>query len=140
MGRGEKTPWCNLSRWLWSKASKLDFKELEKHFCLWWDNKRLMKSPKMLGANWFIFASGLTLELDAKSLVLHSGPKLLCFVVHLYKYFWFWYQTEIVSKKVYAMIWLFLEIISLKYFDSFLWYFLQEAYLSGCLKTPSCLW
>ena len=68
----------------------------------------------MLGENWLIFALDPKQELDAESLVLHSSPKL-CFVVHFYKYFWFWYQTKIVSKKVYAVIWPVLEITSLKF-------------------------
>ena len=63
---------------------------------------------------WHIFALEPKLELDAETIVLHSGPKFLCFVVQFYKYFWFWYQTEIVSKKVYAAFWLVLEITSLK--------------------------
>ena len=67
----------------------------------------------MLGENWLNFALDPKRELDAESLVLHSGPKFLCFVVHFYKYFWFWYQTEIVSEKVYALIWPVLEITSL---------------------------
>ena len=69
----------------------------------------------MLGANWHIFALDLKLDMDAETLVLHSGPKFLCFVVHFYKYIWFWYQTEIVSEKVYAVIWPVLKINSLKF-------------------------
>ena len=69
----------------------------------------------MLGANQLIFALDLKLDMDAETLVLHSGPKFLCFVVYFYKYFWFWYQTEIVSKKVYAVYWQVLEIKSLKF-------------------------
>ena len=68
----------------------------------------------MFGANRLIFALDPKRKLDAETLVLHSGPKFLCFVVHLYKYFLFWYQTENVSKKVYAVIWPVLEITSLK--------------------------
>ena len=68
----------------------------------------------MLGENWLIFALDPNLELDAETLVFHSGPKFLCFVVYFNKYFWFWYQTEIVSEKVYAVIWLVFEITSLK--------------------------
>ena len=70
----------------------------------------------MLGANRLIFALDPKLEMDAETLVLHSGPKFLCFVVYFYKYFWFWYQTEIVSEKVYAVIWPVLEITSLNGF------------------------
>ena len=69
----------------------------------------------MLGENQLIFALEPKLELDAETIVLHSGPKLLCFVVHFYKYFWFWYQTGIVSEKVYAVVWSVLEISSLKF-------------------------
>ena len=68
----------------------------------------------MLGENWLIFALDPNLELDAETLVFHSGPKFLCFLVDFYKYFWFWCQTEIVSKKVYAVIWPVLKITSLK--------------------------
>ena len=68
----------------------------------------------MLGANRLIFALDPKLEMDAETLVLHSGPKFLCFIVYFYKYFWFWYQTEIVSEKVYVVIWTVLEITSLK--------------------------
>ena len=67
----------------------------------------------MLGENRLIFALDPKQELDAESLVLHSGPKFLCFVVDFYKYFWFWYQTENVSEKVYAAILPVLEITSL---------------------------
>ena len=70
----------------------------------------------MLGENWLIFALDPNLELDAETLVFHSGPKFLCFLVDFYKYFWFWCQTEIVSEKVYAVIWPVLEITSLKVF------------------------
>ena len=68
----------------------------------------------MLGANRLIFALDPKRKLDAETLLLHSGPKFLCFVVHFYKYFRFWYQTEIAPEKVYAVIWPFLEITSLK--------------------------
>ena len=67
----------------------------------------------MFGENQLIFALDPKLELDTETLVLRLGPKFLCFVVHFYEYFWFWYQTEIVSKKVYAMVWLVLEITAL---------------------------
>ena len=50
----------------------------------------------------------------AETLVLCSGPKLTCLVVHFHKYFWFWCQTGIVPEKVYAAIWPVLEITSLK--------------------------
>ena len=69
----------------------------------------------MLGENWLIFALDPNLELDAETLIFHSGPKFLCFLVDFYKYFWFWCQTEIVSEKVYAVIWPVLEITSLKF-------------------------
>ena len=68
----------------------------------------------MLGENGLIFALDPKRELDAETLVLHSGLKFLCFVEHFYKYFWFWYQTDNVSEKVYAQIWPVLEITSLK--------------------------
>ena len=69
----------------------------------------------MLGENWFIFALEPNLILDAETFVFHSGPKFLCFLVDFNKYFWFWCQTEIVSEKVYAVIWPVLEITSLKF-------------------------
>ena len=69
----------------------------------------------MLGENRLIFALDPKLEVDAETLVLHSGPKFLCLVVYFYKHFWFWYQTGIVSEKVYAAIWPVLEITSLKF-------------------------
>ena len=68
----------------------------------------------MSRANWLIFALEPKLELYTETLILHSGSKFLCFVVHFYKYFWFCYQTGFVSKKVYAVIWSVLEITSLK--------------------------
>ena len=68
----------------------------------------------MLGENWLIFALDPNLELDAETLIFHSGPKFLCFLVDFYKYFWFWCQTEIVAEKVYALIWPVSEITSLK--------------------------
>ena len=75
----------------------------------------------MLGENLLIFALDPKLKLDAETLVLHSGPKFLCFLVHFHKYFWFWYQLEIVSKKVYAVIWPVFEITSLKFPDVKKW-------------------
>ena len=72
-----------------------------------------LKVQKMLGENWLIFALDPNLELDAETLVFHSGPKFFCFLVDFYKYFWFWCQTEIVSKKVYAVIWPVSQIRSL---------------------------
>ena len=45
------------------------------------------KFKKCWGENRLIFALEPKLELDAETLVLHSGPKFLCFVVHFYKYF-----------------------------------------------------
>ena len=74
-------------------------------------NKNL---KKILGENWPIFALDPKLEMDTETLILHSGQKFMCFVVHFHKKFWFWYQTEIVPKKVYAAIWPILEISSLK--------------------------
>ena len=71
----------------------------------------------MLGENWLIFALEPKLELDAETLILHSGPKFLCFVVHFCKYFWFWCQTEIVYVNVYAAILAVLGITSLKMFE-----------------------
>ena len=68
----------------------------------------------MLGENWLIFALDPKLKLDTETLLLHSGPKFLRFVVYFYKYSWFRYQTEIVPEKVYAVIWPVLEITSLK--------------------------
>ena len=68
----------------------------------------------MLGENRHIFALEPKLELDTETLILHSGPKFLCSAVYFHKNFWLWYQTEIVSKKVYAVIWPVLEITSLK--------------------------
>ena len=69
----------------------------------------------MLGENWLIFALEPKLELDAETLILHSGPKFLCFVGPFYKYLWFWYQTKIGFEKNYAMIWPVLEITPLKW-------------------------
>ena len=66
----------------------------------------------MLGAIWLTLDQKL--ELAAETLVLHSGPKFMCLVVHFDKYFWFWYQTRIVPEKVYAAIRPVLEITSLK--------------------------
>ena len=71
-----------------------------------------------MGENRLIFALDPKQGLDAESLILHSGPKFLCFIVDFYKYFWFWYQTENVSEKVYAAIWPVLEITSLNGFFS----------------------
>ena len=68
----------------------------------------------MLGANWLIFVLDPKLEMDTETLVLHSGQKFMCFVVQFHKKFWFWYQTEIVPEKVYAMILPLLEISPLK--------------------------
>ena len=59
----------------------------------------------MLGANQLIFALDQKVELDTETIVLHF---------YIFMYFWFWYQTEIVFKKVYAVIWQVLEITSLK--------------------------
>ena len=66
--------------------------------------KNWQEAQKMFGENWLIFALEPKQELDAESLVLHLGPKFLYLGVHFYKYFWFWYQREIVSEKVYAVI------------------------------------
>ena len=74
----------------------------------------------MLGANQLIFALDPKVKLDTETLVLHSGPKILCVLVHSNMYFWFMYQTEIVSKKVYAVIWPVLEITSLNSFAVYL--------------------
>ena len=71
-----------------------------------------------MGGNQLIFALDPKLKLDPETLVLHSGPKFLCFVEHLYKYFCFWYQTEILSEKVYAVIWPVLEITSLEFCEN----------------------
>ena len=51
--------------------------------------------------------------MDTETLILHSGQKFVCFVVHFHKKFWFWYQTGIVPEKAYAGIWPLLEISSL---------------------------
>ena len=69
----------------------------------------------MLGENTLIFALDPKLDWAAETLVLHSGPKFTCLVVHFHKYFWFWCQTGIVPEKVYAAIWPVLEITSLKF-------------------------
>ena len=92
------------------------------------------KAKKRLGANRLIFALDLKLDMDAETLVLHSGPKLLCFVVCFYKYFWFWFQTEIVSEKVYAVIWPVLEITSLKLLQTS-WFFIYFFKRFGSLNT-----
>ena len=67
-----------------------------------------------MGANRLIFALDPKLEMDTETLVLHLGQKFMCFVVHFYEKFLLWHQTRIVPEKVYAMIWLLLEISSLK--------------------------
>ena len=75
----------------------------------------------MLGANRLIFALDPKLEMDTETLVLPSGQKFMCFVVQYHENFRFWYQTGNVSEKVYAVIWPFLEISSLKlsrFYDS----------------------
>ena len=66
----------------------------------------------MLGIERLIFVLDPKVELDAETLDLHSGPKFLFFVAYFHRYFW--YQTEIVPEKVYAVIWPVLEIASLK--------------------------
>ena len=66
----------------------------------------------MFGENQLIFALDPKHELDTGTLVLHSGPKYLCFVEHFYMYFWFWYLKEIVPEKVHILIWPVLEITS----------------------------
>ena len=71
--------------------------------------------------NWLIFALDQKLEIDIETLVLHSGQKFMCFVVHCHKKFWFWYQTGIVPEKVYAGIWPLLEISSLKLLHLQIW-------------------
>ena len=59
----------------------------------------------MLGENWLIFALDPKVEWDAAQKraetlgPFYSGPKFLCFLVHFDIYFWFWYQTKIMSKK-----------------------------------------
>ena len=73
-----------------------------------------------MGENRLIFALDPNLKMDTETLVLHSGQKFMCFVVHFHKKFWFWYQTEIVPKKVYAAIWPILEISSLNFHLPFL--------------------
>ena len=52
--------------------------------------------------------------MDTETLVLPSGQKFMCFVVQFHENFRFWYQTGNVPEKVYAVIWPFLEISSLK--------------------------
>ena len=42
------------------------------------------------------------LEKAAETLVLCSGPKFTCLIVHFHKNFWFWWQTGIVLEKVYV--------------------------------------
>ena len=51
--------------------------------------------------------------MTAETVVFHSGPKFMCFVVQFYEKFWFWFQTRIEPKNVYAEIWPVLEIASL---------------------------
>ena len=71
------------------------------------------KAQKMLGASRLIFTLDPKQELDAETVVLRSGQKFSCFVVHFCKYVCFGYKRKIVSKKVYALIWPVLEIASL---------------------------
>ena len=59
------------------------------------------------------------LKMDTETLILHSGQKFMCFVVHFHKKFYFWHQTGIVSKKVYAVIWPLLETSSLNILGKF---------------------
>ena len=85
----------------------------------------------MLGENRLIFALEPNLKMDTETLVLHSGHKFMCFVVHFHKNFWFWCQTGIVPEKVYAGIWPFLEIsslnsLSLVYIASFTLFLLKK--------------
>ena len=47
----------------------------------------LYGEEKSQGANRLIFAIDPKLELDAETLVLHSAPKFLCFVVYFHKKF-----------------------------------------------------
>ena len=58
------------------------------------------------------------LEMDTKTLVLQSGQKFMCFIVHFYEKFWFWHQTGIVPENVYARIWQLLEITFLQVLGS----------------------
>ena len=44
---------------------------------------------------------------------LEKAAALRSKIVHFHKKFWFWYQTEIVSEKVYAEIWPVIEITAL---------------------------
>ena len=66
--------------------------------------QKIDKKFKNVEENQLIVVLELKLKLDAVTLVLNSGPKFLCFIVPFYKYLWFWYQTEIDSEKVYAVI------------------------------------
>ena len=75
----------------------------------WQTTSKLRESWKNIGGKSTHFCLEPKLELDAVTLVLHFD-----FCSTFYKYFWFWYQTEIVSKKVYAVICPVLEITSLK--------------------------
>ena len=85
-------------------------------YSIWQTTRKLIERWKKLGANRLIFALDPKLEMDTETLILHSGQKFMCFVVHFYEKFWFWYQTGIVPKKVYAVIWPLLEISSLNVF------------------------
>ena len=74
----------------------------------------MIKSLKNVGGKLTHFCLGPKVKLNTETHVLHSAPKFLYFLVHFYTYCWFWYQTEIVPEKVYAVIWPVLEITSLK--------------------------
>ena len=69
----------------------------------------------MLGEIWLIFALDPKLNSAAETLPFQPGQKFLCFVVHFFEKVWFWCQTKIVPKKVYAGIWPVLEITSLNF-------------------------
>ena len=72
----------------------------------------------MLGEIWLIFALNPKLKTTAETFVFQSHKKFLCFVIQFHDKFWFWCQTRILSKKVYAGIYPLLEITSLKFLDS----------------------
>ena len=66
----------------------------------------------MFRANQFMFALDPNLELNADTLVIPWGTKLLLLIVHFYKYYKFWYQSEIESEKSYAPIWTVFDFLS----------------------------
>ena len=105
VGLNDRFPCVVQSIWCFSHFKGADVQEMRKVLFLIVLNKGTWASSDTIVIN---------AALCAETLVLLSGQKFVCFVVHFYEKFWFWYQTGIVPKKVYAVIWPLLEISSLK--------------------------